>query len=104
MSDPATFRIEVLLSVQRALWDMVTPALRAIAVRPRYPLIEARLLYETVGEEQRQLALELEAYVVADFLPPVGVRFEAVEIPETVQRELETGEEWVYRRREGEPS
>lgn len=102
-TDPAAFRIEVLLSLQRALWDLVTPALRAVAVRPSYPLVEARLMYETVGDEERQLVAEVESYVVADFLPPVDVRFAAVEVSGGVRRELEAGEEWVYRRREGEP-
>lgn len=100
--DPAAFRTEVLLSLQRAFWDLVTPGLRAVSVRPTYPLIEARLMYESVGDEERQLADEVESYVVADFLPPVDVRFTAVEVPTAVQRELVAGEEWVFRRREGE--
>lgn len=102
-TDSAAFRTEVLLSLQRALWDLVTPELRAVAVRPSYPLVEARLMYEAVGDEERQLAAEVESYVVADFLPPVDVRFAAVEVPAGAQRELEADEEWVYRRREGEP-
>jgi hypothetical protein len=65
-------------------------------------MAEARLMYEAVGDEERQLTAEVEAYVVADFLPPVDVRFAAVEVPPGAQRELEAGEEWVYRRREGE--
>jgi hypothetical protein len=32
---------------------MVTPALRAVAVRPVGPLIEARFIYEAVGDEYR---------------------------------------------------
>ncbi len=100
MTDPATFRIEVLLSLQRALWDLVTPGLRAVAVRPSYPMVEARLIYETVRDEERELAAEVEPYVVADFLSPVDVRFAAVEVPLGGQRELETGEERVYRHRE----
>lgn len=35
-TDPAAFRTEVLLSLQRALWDLVTPGLRAVSVRPTY--------------------------------------------------------------------
>lgn len=42
--DRGAFRIEVLLSFQRALWDLVTPGLRAVAVRPTYPRIEARFM------------------------------------------------------------
>jgi len=103
-TDPDTFRNELLLSFQRALWDMVTPALRAVAVRPAYPMIEARFIYEAVGEDQRMIAAEVEAYVAADFLPPVEVRFTAVTVPPSAPRELEWDEEWVYLRREGDTS
>lgn len=93
-TDPATFRIEVLLCFQRALWDMVTPALRAVAVRLAYSLIEARFIYEAVGERERMIADDVEGYVVADFIPPVNVRFVAVAVPPSAARELESGEEW----------
>lgn len=102
-SDAVSFRVEVLLSFQRALWDMVTPALRGIAVKPASPLIEARFIYEGVTEEEQLLAAEVEAYVVADFLPPVDVRFVAVAAPSGTPRALEAGEEWVYLRREDQP-
>ncbi len=101
-TDPAAFRIEVLLSFQRALWDLVTPHLRGVAVRPAYPLIEARFLYDVVGDDEGLLAAEAETYVVADFAPPVDVRFEAVALPSGQSRELLPGEEWVFRRREDE--
>lgn len=99
--DPAAFRVEVLLSFQRALWDLVTPNLRAVAVRPTFPRIEARFLYESVGHEEHLLVSEVGAYVVADFVPPVDIRFDAVAVPQS--RELLAGEEWVYRRREDGP-
>ncbi|WPF82518.1 hypothetical protein SANBI_000123 [Sanguibacter sp. 4.1] len=101
-TDPNSFLIEVLLSFQRALWDMVTPTLRAIAVKPSYPLIEARFIYEVVSDEEQEIVDEVGAYVIADFLPPVDIRFTAVALPGEVERELESGERWVYRRREGE--
>lgn len=97
------FRIEVLLSFQRALWDLVTPNLRGLAVRPTWPLIEARFIYEAVSQEEHLLAAEAGAYVIADFVPPVDVRFDAVAVPPDQPRELLAGEEWVYRRREEEP-
>jgi hypothetical protein len=103
-NDYDAFRTEVLLSFQRALWDMVTPSLRAVAVRPAYPIIEARFIYEAVGEEERAIAAEVEAYVVADFLPPVDVRFTAVAGPVGSARELAPDEEWIYRRREEDSS
>lgn len=101
--DSAAFRVEVLLSFQPARWDLVTPNLRAVAVRPVCPVIEARFIYEAVGDDERLLAAEAEAYVVADFTSPVDVRFEAVVVPSFQSRELLAGEEWVYRRREDEP-
>ncbi|HEY3556064.1 MAG TPA: hypothetical protein VGL05_01300 [Kribbella sp.] len=101
--DSASFRIDVLLSFQRGLWDLVTPTLRAVAVSPTYPLIEARFIYEALSGDERLIAAEAEAYVVADFSPPVDVRFEAVALPPDQPRELLSGEEWVYRRREDEP-
>ena len=101
-TDPDSFLIEVLLSFQRALWDMVTPTLRAIAVKPSYPLIEARFIYEVVGYEEQEIADEVGAYVIADFLPPVDLRSTAVALPGERERYLESGERWVYRRREDE--
>lgn len=100
IAEPAAFRTEVLLSFQRALWDMVTPPLRAVSVRRAYPLIEARFLYEVADDEGRSIAAEVEAYVVADFAPPVDVRFTAVGLPANLPRQLERDEEWVYLRRE----
>jgi hypothetical protein len=99
---PAAFRTEVLLSFQRALWDLITPPLRAVAVRPSFPFIEARFIYEWVAAEEREIAAEAEAYLVADFLPPVDVRFTAVAAGPADERVLEDGEEWVYRRREAD--
>lgn len=37
-------------------------------------------------------AAEVEAYVVADFNPPVDVRFAAVAVPPSAARELASGE------------
>jgi hypothetical protein len=95
------FRIQVLLSFQRALWDMVTPPLRGVAVRLTEPLIEARFLYEhEPTEDEVQIVAEVETYVLADFTPPTDVSFAAVGASPPGLRELVTGEEWVYLRRE----
>jgi hypothetical protein len=42
MSPDSDFRSEALLSIQRALWDMVTPALRVVAVHLEKSLIRVR--------------------------------------------------------------
>lgn len=102
MTNPTAFRTEVLLSFQRALWDLVTPTLRAVAARPVYPLIEARFIYEAVGDEEREIASDAEAFVVADFLSPVTVQFTAVGLAPTEKRYLEPGEIWIFRRRESD--
>ncbi len=99
-TDPREFRVEVLLSFQRALWDMVTPSLRGVAVRPAFPDIQARFLYERVSDVDREVVSEVEAYVAADFLPPVMVEFEAVALPIECSRDLQEGEVWTYLRRE----
>ena len=78
--DSAAFRIEVLLSFQRAVWDLVTPNLRAVAARSTSPLIEARFMYVLVGQEERLLVSEVGAYVAADFVPPVDICFDAVAV------------------------
>lgn len=67
-------------------------------------MIEARFIYEAVGEHEREITAEVETYVVADFLPPVDVRFTAVALASHEARELEAQERWVYRRRESGPS
>lgn len=96
------FRGEVQLSFQRALWDMVTPSLRGVVVRPDYPYIQARFLYERVSPEEHDLVSEVEVLVAADFLPPVEVEFVAALSPAWAPRDtIQEGEVWVYRRREG---
>jgi hypothetical protein len=99
-TDPHEFRIEVLLSFQRALWDLVTPGLRGIAVAPAFPEIQARFLYEHVAEEELEIASEVETLVAADFLPPVVVDFELIALLAGQPRDLRDGEMWVYLRRE----
>lgn len=100
MNDHGGFRIEVLLSFQRALWDQVTPSLRGICARISYPSIEARFLYESVDMLEREITAEVETEVYSDFVPPVTAEFRAVAVPNGQPRELEDGEEWIYVRRE----
>lgn len=95
------FRVQVLHSFQRALWDMITPPLRGVAIRLIEPLIEARFIYEhEPTEDEIQIVAEVETYVIADFTPPNHVRFKAIGASPPAPRELVTGEEWVYLRRE----
>lgn len=100
MTDTRQFRIQALLSIQRALIDEVTPNLRAVAMRIQYPHIEARFLYESVTAEEIEDVSLVETYVIADFHPDVVVTFTAVTVPFVDARVLLDEEEWVYMRRE----
>lgn len=101
MSETSGFRIQVLLSFQRALWDMVTPALRGVAVKPTSPVIKARFIYDHEPSfEESQIVAEIETYVAADFPPGVDVAFSSVGIAPPSPRDLLSGEEWVYLRQE----
>lgn len=97
--------VQILLSFQRALWDMVTPALRAVAVRPEGPIIRARFLYEMEpGETEREIVAEVETYVLADFDESIDVEFQAEYLPVDMIRVAELDEQWVYRRYEKDRS
>lgn len=99
-SELVTFRIEVLLSLQRALWEIVTPALRAVAVQAAYPRIVVRFVYEEQVPESAELPDEAGTHVCADFLPPVTVETVIVVQHVGVPLLLGPGEEWVFMRRE----
>jgi len=97
------FHVQILLSFQRALWDMVTPALRAVAVRPEGPIVRARFLYEMEpGEAEREIVAEVEAYVLADFDESIDAKFQAEHLPTESIRVAEPDEQWVYRRCESD--
>lgn len=95
-------RIEVVLSMQRALWEQVTPNLRGVAVAwssaPGAEAIAARFLYDgRIGELERECVALAETYCCADFVPGVTVTFQAVE---NADKELLPTEEWIYVRYE----
>ena len=95
------FRVEVLLSVQRALWDVVTPNIRGVAVRIDYPDIVVRFLFDAeLSVQDRENVSEAETFVVADFPEDVSVAADAEFVQVTVSRDLRPGEEWAYLRKE----
>ncbi|WP_405064423.1 hypothetical protein OG474_22965 [Kribbella sp. NBC_01505] len=94
-------RAGILLSFQRALWDMVTPSLRAVVVRPEGPVIRARFVYDLVPTEyEREIVSEVETYVISDFDASFDVHFEAEYLPMEIVRVAAPDEWWVYRRLE----
>jgi hypothetical protein len=99
------FPLKVLLSMQRALWDLVTPKLRGVTVRISEvdKSIGARFIYaRDLTLALDEIVSEAEAYVAADFDEAVTIHFSAEYVPTTQSRDLQDGEEWVYRRREEE--
>lgn len=95
-------RVFLLLSMQRALWEQVTPNLRgvAVALRPEETgqKVEARFLYEgRVGETERECTSLAETHCIADMTPDVAVAFSVVE---HASLDLLADEEWVYLRHE----
>lgn len=95
------FRVQALLSIQRALWDMVTPSLRGIAIHLSYPEAHCRFIYDhVIGVEEAEIVSEVETYFNADFDQDVHTVFIADYVPSSSDRYLCTGEEWVYLRRE----
>lgn len=93
-------RIRVLLSMQRALWDMVTPDLRGVAVSWGSDWVRARFIYESDRSENEELVREIETEVLADFDEQLTTQFESVSAPAPQPRLLRDGEAWVYLRRE----
>lgn len=102
-SSPAAVEwASVLLSMQRALWEQITPNLRGVTVSLRQvagdQVIASRFLYEgTIGEVERECVSLAETYCIADFGPEVVVTFEPVE---NAAKELVDTEAWMYLRHE----
>ncbi len=97
MADMTT---DVILSMNRALWEQVTGDLRGVSVSHHGSLdegsIEARFLYEGhVGDVQAECVSLAETYCIADFPPEVSVVFRAVP---NATRDLLSGEQWVFLR------
>lgn len=99
-ADPE-FLKSVYLSFQRALWDMVTPDLRVVAVQVDDHIIRARFGYDQQPTESRtELVSIVETEVVADFLPGVVTEFTTEFVPMGTSRLFEGDWRWIYLRRE----
>ena len=95
---------DVILSMNRALWEQVTGDLRGVAVSHQGSSeegsIDARFLYEgDIGDLQRDCVSTAETFCVADFPPEVSIAFRAVP---NASRDLLPGEQWVFLRWEPE--
>jgi hypothetical protein len=90
----------LLTSVSRALWGMVTPQLRSVAVgTPSSDLVVLRFTYELLSLADRDIPNEVAAELAADF-PNIDVEVLVEIAPNGHKRELREGENWAYLRRE----
>ena len=95
------FRVDALLSMQRALWDVVTPGLRGVAVRLETDELSARFLFDHDPDDEDLEDVSLaETSVIADFPSDLTVSLNAIELQVGSPRALLPGEEWVYLRKE----
>jgi hypothetical protein len=102
---PATdlpLRLRVLLSAGRALWEVPTPALRAVAVAWDEQWLRPRFVYDSEPTEtERELVSLFGTCHVADFASHrVDERIDVLPCPHPV--DLNPGEEWLYLRYEPE--
>lgn len=99
MTDKASLRVETLLSLQRALWNMVTPDLRGVAVSWRDSEVRVRFLYNERTEIQDEIVGDVETYLLADLSAESRTHFH-VEVSSSPDRPLSPDETWAYLRRE----
>lgn len=72
----------MLLSLQRALWEVVTPALRGVTVRFDDSRITARFLFaEEPNAQDREDVSLAETFTIADFEEHVNVAFILERVP-----------------------
>jgi hypothetical protein len=94
-------RVSVLLSMQRALWDEVTPGLRGVSVAISESAVSGRMIFDDAPTDDDVQGCSLvETHIIADMPPEVIVNLTAVGIEPPQPRELLSGEEWVYLRKE----
>lgn len=98
---PLPFRVSVLLSLQRALLDGVSPHVRGVAVTISGTTIRGRMIFDhTPTEDEIESCSLVETYVLADMAPQIVVELIPVGVPLPEPRDLLPDEEWVFLRKE----
>lgn len=96
-------RLQVLINLSRALWEVPTPELRFIALEIEDRRVNGRFGYDKpIDDEIFDLVSSAAGYLDADFpaSDDVHVHFTAEHVPRTEPRTLRDGEEWYYLRYE----
>jgi hypothetical protein len=87
--------------MQRALWGLIPPGLKAIAVGWEGGVVRARFVYDhQPSAEDWEIVREVEAYVFADFDPGLLTDFTAVVAPAGPIALIPHEGWWAYVRRE----
>jgi hypothetical protein len=99
--DDHDFRNRLLISLQRALWGMIPPCLRAVAVGWEGGVARMRFVFDHEPDaEDLDMVSDVEGYVIGDF-PPGLVTEITVEVDPTGPWRHRQGEAWWgYVRRE----
>jgi hypothetical protein len=98
---PLPFRVSVLLSLQRALLDEVSPRFRGVAVAISDAAIRGRIIFDRIpAEDDIESCSLVETHVLADMAPQIVVELTAVGVAPPEPRDLLPGEEWVFLRKE----
>ena len=91
----------VLLSLQKALLEMVTPDLRAVEVWIEDRSVRARFAYDgELTDDHREVVSEIEGLVVGDLPDDAKVEFEAAPIPHPEPVAIVRESVFAYLRRE----
>lgn len=98
---PLPFQVRALLSLQRALWDELSPHVRGVAVAISDAAIRGRMIFDRIPTEDEVESCSLVGtYVLADMAPEIVVELTPVVVTAPGTRDLLPGEEWVYLRKE----
>ena len=90
ISDEMHPRAKAILSLNRALWGMVTPSLRAVYGRLGPKLLDVAMVFEgAITDDMCEIASEVETYVIADYpsdftITVTPVRLDPPDRPQTI--------------------
>lgn len=101
-------RVEAILSISRALWGQVTPELRAVFGQLGPKSLNVTMIFEgEITDDLREIASEVETYVIADYPDVFTITVDAVRLDPPPRSKTIIPPDadwsnivWVYERRE----
>lgn len=92
---------DALFSINRSLWDRVTPDLRGVSYLMADNSVAVRWFYAEVIEDwMKEIVSEAETECMADFWPTLEVSYRPEHLPIQKTRNIDwaNGERWVFLR------